>query len=129
MDINETIDNLLLALDLCGDGGPTPFTSEQYEEMRNFLEAQRPKEYGHSTWNAGTKPKWKVGDILAWYEYSSDHEGEHIIGEITNAEFYDEYQDWFYTFDNGTGDTEESLDSEECYTISRDYYDKHRKHR
>lgn len=33
----EIINLLRLAIELAGDGGPTPFTSEEYDEMNNFL--------------------------------------------------------------------------------------------
>ena len=33
----EIINLLRLAIELAGDGGPAPFTSEEYDEMNNFL--------------------------------------------------------------------------------------------
>lgn len=33
----EIINLLRLAVDLAGDGGPSPFTREEYNEMNNFL--------------------------------------------------------------------------------------------
>ena len=32
------INNLRLAIELAGDGGPSPFTEEEYNEMYNFLD-------------------------------------------------------------------------------------------
>lgn len=128
MTTNEIIDKLKGAIGISFIEGNN-VTKEELDEIGKWLEAQRPKEYGYTTWHAGTKPEWKVGDILAYFECSTDHEGEHLIGKITTVKFDEEYQDWFYTFENGTGDTEESLSSEECYTISEEYYGKHRKHR
>ena len=34
----EIINLLYLAIELAGDGGPSPFTSEEYEAMYNFLD-------------------------------------------------------------------------------------------
>lgn len=127
MTTDEIIDKIKFAIELAGDGGVSPFSEEEYNEMMGFLNAQRPKEYGHNVWHAGTQPEWKVGDILAYYECTTDHEGEYCIGKITTVEFVEEYQDWFYTFENGTGDIEESLSIDECYTISEEYYNKHYK--
>lgn len=132
MNTDEIIDKLQLALELCGDGGPTPFTTEEYEEMHNFLEAQRMPEHGCHQWCRGKEPRWKVGDILAYYECYSDYEGEQILGEITKVE-YDEYlDDWKYFFKDDTEpeedeywNGEERLVNEECYKISREYYEKH----
>ena len=33
------INNLRIAIELAGDGGPSPFTSEEYEEMNTFLDS------------------------------------------------------------------------------------------
>lgn len=125
MNTNEIVDKIKLAIDLCGDGGNDPFTKEEREEMLQFIEAQRMPEIGHNVWNRGEHPRWKVGDILAYFECTTDFEGEHCIGKISSVEFDDEYEDWFYTFENGTGDIEESLSDDECYTISEEYYNKH----
>jgi len=125
MNINEIIDKIKLAIDLCGDGGNDPFTKEERDEIGKWLEVQRPKEYGHNIWHAGTKQEWKVGDILAYYECSTDHEGEYFIGKITKVYYEPYYEDWFYEFDDGCGATEESLSADECYTISEEYYNKH----
>ena len=36
---DTTIINMLrMAIDLAGDGGPTPFSDEEYEEMNKFLD-------------------------------------------------------------------------------------------
>ena len=32
------INNLRIAIELAGDGGPSPFTPEEYEEMNTFLD-------------------------------------------------------------------------------------------
>lgn len=37
MTIEEIRNNLLLALDLCGDGGFRPFTKEQEDELIDFV--------------------------------------------------------------------------------------------
>ena len=33
----EIINLLRLSIELAGDGGPAPFTGEEYDEMNNFL--------------------------------------------------------------------------------------------
>ena len=33
----EIIDLIGLGIELAGDGGPAPFTDEEYDEMNNFL--------------------------------------------------------------------------------------------
>ena len=37
MDRQRIIGLLRKAVELAGDGGPAPFTDEEYEEMENFL--------------------------------------------------------------------------------------------
>lgn len=37
MTRTEIINLLRLAIELAGDGGPAPFTREEYGEMNNFL--------------------------------------------------------------------------------------------
>ena len=129
MKTDEIIDKLQLALELCGDGGPTPFTTEEYKEMHDFLEAQRTPEHGCHQWCRGKEPRWKVGDILAYYECYSDYEGEQILGEIIRVEI-SENDDWVYVFrddedeDGEYGCSEESLVNDECYKITKEYYDK-----
>lgn len=125
MNTDKIIDNLRLALTMVQEKCFNPFTAEEENEMRSFLEAQRTPTNGQHVWVHGDEPMWGVGDILAYFECSTDHEGEYFIGKITNVEFLEEYQDWFYEFENGTGDTEESLSEAECYTISEDYYNKY----
>lgn len=34
----EIINLLYIAIELAGDGGPSPFTSEEYNAMNNFLD-------------------------------------------------------------------------------------------
>jgi len=126
MDVNEIIDKIKLDIDFCADGGNDPFTKEEREEMFNFLNAQKMCEHGGHQWIRGEKPCWKVGDILAYYECTSDYEGEHILGEIIAVRLDEDFQDWEYEFNNGYGDFEECLVDAECYTISKEYYEKHK---
>ena len=124
MNVNEIIDKLEGAIGISFIEGNN-VTKEELDEIGKWLEAQRPKEYGHNTWHAGTKPEWKEGEILAYYECSTDHEGEYLVGKITKVYYEPYYEDWFYEFDDGCGATEESLSADECYTISEEYYNKH----
>lgn len=41
MERNEILNCLYMAIQLAGDGGPCPFTDEEYEAMYNFLEELR----------------------------------------------------------------------------------------
>lgn len=61
------------------------------------------------TYIAGKNPKWKVGDTLAYYELTSDLEGEQLLGKITSIEYYEYLVDWEYTFDKGIYYLEETL--------------------
>lgn len=126
MNVNEIVEKIKLAIDLCGDGGNDPFTKEEREEMIKFLNAQKMHESGYSQWNRGEKPRWKEGDILAYYVCTSDLEGEHILGEIIDVRLDEDFDDWYYEFNGGYGDFEECLVEDECYTISKEYYEKHK---
>lgn len=128
MNVNEIIDCLKLAVELAGDGGPSPFTEEQYKEMNAFLDANRMPERGCNKWCMGEKPRWKVGDYLAYYELYSDYEGEGFYGEIVRIEKDDDFGDWLYTFKDEEGEyaiSEESLYDNDCYQVSKEYYEKH----
>lgn len=63
----------------------------------------------------GKNPHWSVGDILAYYEFTSDCEGEIVLGKITKVELDEEYDDWLYTFEDGFQYDEESLLNDETY--------------
>ena len=135
MTTDEIIDKFYFALEFCSDSDHTPFTPEEYREMKCFLEAQRMPEHECHQWYRGKdkESRWKVGNILAYYKCYSDYEGEQILGEITKVE-YDEYlDDWKYYFKNDTEpdngeywEGEERLVNNDCYKISKEYYEKHR---
>lgn len=36
--IERTVNNIKLAIELAGDGGVSPYSTEEIEEMNNFLE-------------------------------------------------------------------------------------------
>lgn len=69
------------------------------------------------TYIVGKNPKWKVGDTLAYYVLTSDLEGEQPLGKIVSIEFYDELDDWEYTFDKGIYYLEETLLDIDAYII------------
>ena len=46
MNIDEIIDKIKFAIELCGDGGPSPFSTEEINEMYDFLNAQKYQEHG-----------------------------------------------------------------------------------
>ena len=74
------------------------------------------QECGHfvSEYVSGKKPKWNIGDVLAYYICTSNEEGERIIGKIANVEF-DEEAGWIYTFEDEGASDEESLVEEGAY--------------
>lgn len=57
----------------------------------------------------GKNPHWNIGDILAYYEFNSDCEGEIMLGKITNVELDEECDEWLYTFEDGSKYEEELL--------------------
>ena len=75
------------------------------QRMYKEQPVERP-EYGYlsTTYIHGTKPRWDVGDTLAYYLCTSDEECEIVIGKIAKVEFDDE-EGWVYTFEdeNATG--------------------------
>ena len=96
---------------------------EVCDTLRNFLDTLEVKEMEeyeqpeHSCfeYKCGKKPYWNVGDTLAYYEFCSDREGEHILGKVANVRFDDEQSDWIYTFEDGSLYDEESLLEEKIY--------------
>lgn len=70
--------------------------------------------YFEEIYHCGSEPRWKIGDVLAVYEFYSDYEGEYIYGKITDVKM-DETEDWCYTFENGDMVYENRLISDETY--------------
>lgn len=70
--------------------------------------------YFEEIYHCGSEPRWKIGDVLAVYEFYSDYEGEYIYGKITDIKM-DETEDWCYTFENGDMVYENRLISDETY--------------
>lgn len=70
--------------------------------------------YVEEIYHCGSEPRWKIGDVLAVYEFYSDYEGEYIYGKITDVKM-DETEDWCYTFENGDMVYENRLISDETY--------------
>jgi hypothetical protein len=82
--------------------------------METNNEVQKPKHsYFETIYHCGSESMWKVGDILAMYEFYSDREGEHVFGEVINVEM--DGDDWCYTFKNGNIMYEADLISEQTY--------------
>ena len=94
-------------------------TNAMFEYLKeNQVEDEQPE---HSkiveTYIVGKNPKWKVGDTLAYYDLTTDREGEQPLGKIASIE-YDEYlEDWVYVFDNNSSELEETLLDIEAYII------------
>lgn len=118
MNIDEIVDKIKLAIELCGDGGPSPFSTEEINEMYDFLNAQKYQEHGSIGYTRGKEPRWKVGDTLAYYECCSDHEGEVLYGKVITIELDEELDDWLYCFDDNCWDTEECMLGNKTYVKS-----------
>ena len=71
--------------------------------------------YLETVYRCGKKPRWNIGDILAYYEFYSDREGECVLGKITKVDFDEEQCDWIYTFEDGGVCNEQTLLEEETY--------------
>lgn len=85
------------------------------EEIIPSLQQEQP-EYGYlsTEYIHGKKPRWNVGDVLAYYMCTSNEEGEYVIGKVSNVEFDDE-EGWLYTFENEDVYDEQFLVEEGVY--------------
>lgn len=85
-------------------------------EVKDVQEYEQP-DYScfETTYKCGKKPHWNVGDTLAYYEFCSDREGEHVLGKVANVRFDEEQSDWIYTFEGGRLYEEELLLEDETY--------------
>jgi hypothetical protein len=68
-------------------------------------------------YQCGKKPRWNIGDTLAFYEVYSDSEGEYELGKVTKVKFDEEQCDWVYTFEDGSAYDEESLLVDQTYKL------------
>lgn len=93
------------------------FFEEQNEKKQ--VEEQPEHSFMETIYRCGKKPHWNIGDTLACYEFTSDCEGEIVLGKVTNVELDEEYEDWLYTFENGYQEEEESLLRNETYKKSQ----------
>lgn len=71
--------------------------------------------YFEVIYRCGKKPHWNIGDILAYYEFYTDREGEFVLGKVTNIVFDKKEDDWFYTFEDGYISDEASLLEDRTY--------------
>lgn len=79
-------------------------------------EYQRPKHSYHETiYHCGTEPTWKVGDVLAEYEFYTDREGEYVYGKVIDIRMNEDETDWVYTFEDGSMENECTLIHEQAY--------------
>lgn len=124
MDLEKELsilDNTLFDLDGVAVAGATHYlTVEDVKDIaKHFFELglnakkeeTKQPEYSctQSIYHRGEKHYWNIGDILAYYHYSSDCEGEHILGKIVDVKIDEEQDDWVYTFENGRIYYEEEL--------------------
>lgn len=92
------------------------FADDLLEYIEKLEEESVPQHsYSETIYHVGKEPRWKIGDNLAYYQFYSDYEGEYDFGKITNVEFNEEYEDWYYTFEDGDTCSEEELIREEAY--------------
>lgn len=59
--------------------------------------------YFEAVYHCGTEPMWKIGDILAIYEFYSDREGEYVYGEVIDVKNDETHDDWIYTIKGDLG--------------------------
>lgn len=97
------------------------------EEILSFLdtieeiemnEPNIPKHsYFETIYHCGSEPRWKVGDILAVYEFYRDYEGEEVFGKVIDVYKDEEDDDWVYVFEGEGGGAlcERELVSDEAY--------------
>lgn len=85
----------------------------QKKELKEYKQPEY--SYLETVYRCGKKPRWNIGDILAYYEFYSDREGECVLGKITKVDFDEEQCDWFYTFEDGGVCNEQTLLEEETY--------------
>lgn len=124
-DWRDKIKKGIFSIPLTGrDKADATFEYEILGKVRDFLDTFEVEEietpeipkhsYFEQIYHCGSEPRWKIGDVLAVYDFYSDHEGEHIYGKITDIKM-DENEDWCYTFDNGEVLYENMLISDEAY--------------
>ena len=94
-------------------------SSDKIEDWGELVQQEQP-EYGYlsTEYIHGKKPRWNVGDVLAYYICTSNEEGECIIGKVSNVEFDDE-DGWLYTIEDEYVDDEQSLVEEGVYKKNR----------
>lgn len=86
--------------------------------MEDTITIKREK-YSQLIYIPGTEPEFEVGDVLAVYDFSTDHEGEIILGQVVNVEFSEENCDWFYTLEDKCIYSGEGLNQDEAYVKQR----------
>ena len=82
--------------------------------MEDTITIKREK-YSQLIYIPGTEPEFEVGDVIAVYDFSTDYEGEIILGQVVGIEFSEENHDWFYTFEDKSVYSGEGLDQDEAY--------------
>ena len=88
-------------------------------DIRDGIVTIRQEKNSRFVYIPGTEPTFSAGESLAYYECSTDCEGEIYIGTITKVEYCEYSNDWVYTFDDGTCQCEESLLTYEAYQTKK----------
>ena len=82
-------------------------------EVKDIEAPKVPKHsYFETIYHCGTEPMWKIGDILAIYEFYSDREGEHVYGKVVDVRNDETYDDWIYTMKSDSGEYEDIYENE-----------------
>ena len=93
-------------------------------EVKDIETPKVPKHsYFETIYHCGTEPMWKIGDILAIYEFYSDREGEHVYGKVVDVRNDETYDDWIYTMKSDSGEYEDIYENE---LISQQAYRKNK---
>ena len=88
-------------------------------DIRDGIVTIRQEKNSRFVYIPGTEPMFHAGETLAYYECSTDCEGEIFIGTITKVEFCEYSNDWLYTFEVGGAMSEEELLQMEAYRIKK----------
>ena len=88
-------------------------------DIRDGIVTIRQEKNSRFVYIPGTEPTFSAGEALAYYECSTDCEGEIYLGTITKVEFCEYSNDWLYTFEAGGAMSEEELLSMEAYQTKK----------
>ena len=88
-------------------------------DIRDGIVTIRQEKNSRFVYIPGTEPLFCEGESLAYYECSTDFEGEIYVGTITKVEFSQYSNDWLYDFEEGGAMSEEELLNMEAYKTKK----------